>query len=167
MGRFDEAAETVGEHWQARAWIALESGELSNASAFASRCEADGWIGWWVRAWCAINDGQYKRATDACRSGLAIEPANPLLESALATACVFLKDAAGARSLIEQPQWRPPSLPVPFWAALGQIDYAFASAWRALEQRDPLLVTALRMPVCRVLQADARCQTLFDAMKLR
>lgn len=167
MGRFDEALRDAANDPPAHAWIALECGDVDAASSIAADCDLGSWIGCWVRAWSLLSQGRFRHAAEACSAGLELEPESALLQSALATACVFLKDSAGIRRLIEQPHWRPASFAVPVWAALGQPDQAFAAAERAVKSRDPLLVTSLRMPACRRLQSDPRYAAILAAMNLR
>lgn len=165
-GCFQEAeVDAVGEP-STLAWIALEKGDLAVADRCAAQAELESWIGCWVRAWTLLARGRTREAIETCYAAEAIEPLNPLIESALAVALTMHKQTEAARRLIERPVWRPASFPVAWLIAAGSVDRAFDVARTALQRRDPGLITILRLPVLRPYRAEPRYRELLTALGL-
>jgi hypothetical protein len=159
-GRFDEADAAVGEDPPARAWLALERGDIGSAARWSSCADLDSWLGCWVRAWTLLALAKPRQAAEVCQAALQFEPGNSWLEAALATSLVQQRQIPAARSLIEQPHWKPASFALPALVALGEVDSAFAVARDALRRRDPGLITVLRLPLLVALRTDPRYVTL-------
>jgi hypothetical protein len=159
-GRFDEAESAVGGDAAARAWIAFERGDLGSAARWSNCAELDSWLGCWVRAWTLLTLGKPRQAAEVCQAALQFEPGNSWLEAALATSLVQQRQITAARSLIEQPHWKPASFAIPALVALGDTDSAFVVARDALRRRDPGLITALRLPLLAPLRSDSRYAAL-------
>jgi serine/threonine protein kinase len=165
-GRFDEAEAAVQQDHAARAWLSLERGDLTAAARHASTAELESWLGCWVQAWTFLANGRARQALETCQGALRLEPGNPWLESALATALAMQKHVDAARKLIGQPHWKPASFPIPALIALGEADRAFTAAERALRRRDPGLITVLRLPLMQPFRNDSRYRDLHRAMNL-
>ncbi|MBC8167974.1 MAG: protein kinase [Bryobacteraceae bacterium] len=164
LGLFEEAEADAANDSPTLAWIALEKGDLLAAERHASQADLDSWIAIWVHAWSLMARGRPRDAIETCQSAQELEPDNPMIESALATAYVMHKQADAAKRLLERPGWRPASFPVPCLLAMGQADRAFEVARTALQRRDPGLLTVLRLPMMRPYRTDPRYRELMTAL---
>jgi hypothetical protein len=159
-GRFEEAEAAVADRPAARAWIALERGDLPSAIRWSASAELDSWLACWVRAWTLLAVDQPRQAAEVCQAALQLEPGNSWLEGTLAAALVLQRQTHRARTLMDQPHWKPASFAIPALVASGEIDRAFTAARDALRRRDPGLVTALRLPLVAPLRGDTRYVSL-------
>lgn len=166
VGHFDEADMLVQHDSAARAWLALERGDIACATRHAAAADLESWLGCWVQAWTFLTQHRTRQAIELCQGALRLEPGNPWLESALAAGFALQRQPDAARKLIQQPHWKPASFPVPALIALGDVDLAFTTAERALRRRDPSLISVLRLPILQPYRSDARYTSLLAAMNL-
>jgi hypothetical protein len=166
LGHYSEAMEDVGQDGAARAWIALESGDLASVERFALSADLNSWIACWARAWMLIAAGRTRHAIEICSSALRMEPGNAQLESALAAAYVVDRQRQKAPAILSDARWRPASFAIPVWAAAGETDLVFSAAHDALSRRDPGLDTALRLPVVQPLRRDPRYAAVLRSLDL-
>jgi hypothetical protein len=166
LGHFSEAMADVGHDGAAKAWIALESGDLASVERFALSADLNSWIACWARAWTLIAAGRTRHAIETCSSALRMEPGNGQLASALAVAYVLDRQSEKAHAIVSDARWRPASFAIPVWAAAGETDLVFTAARDALSRRDPGLITALRLPVLQPLRGDPRYAELLRSLNL-
>jgi predicted Ser/Thr protein kinase len=166
LGRFAEAMEAVGGRKELAAWIALESGRPDQANRLAMEAPIDSWIACWVQAWAAIASGRIRQAVELAEAGLLFDSGSPWLGSALASAHGLNGRRSRAEAFLSQPHWQPPSAAVPVLMALGETERAMQAALKAVELRDPCLITAIRLPVSAPLRAHARYPELLRRLGL-
>ena len=166
LGHFAHAMADVGSDGAARAWIALESGDVAAVEHFASFAERNSWIAAWARAWALIASGQARQAIEICSEALRAEPGHAQLESALAAACAFDGKTDRAHGIVTDSRWRPASFAMPVWAAAGETDLLFTAARDAVARRDPGLITAMRLPVMQKYRSDPRYTEVLRELNL-
>jgi serine/threonine-protein kinase len=126
----------------------------------------------WVLGRAYALKGQAQQAIEEFRRGLALEPGNTLLRAALARVYAQSGAVSEARSLLgelnEARQRRYVSALnlTPVYAALGQLDDAFASLTQAVDERANLLIYLAVDPDYDSLRGDPRFQEILRRIGL-